>query len=385
MLAGRKRNAPEAGVSNSLLIGAANRIVSIWSELLGNGRWWTVAAAGPPGIARPCLREGLATQNLIIRHAVLRRAAVSMMPRRTYREWLRTNSREANPETLTDYLGEIRDEDWNAEFKRAENDIDYGVRRAVASLANHEGGELFIGVNDSDRALSGTRLRKVDLYSRLRQEGPREEWYTLDLAPLAVETTEVQLPDPEKRILVVEVRKSLLPGIVCDDNGKLSWYERLGNSDHELEPVDWVRRLRERKRGKLLLELYREYDGRVRSIPTVLNFVRIDPNLFHLPRYESARADGLVYTTLAEEDRRLLVDQAPPSPGSFSAPGILEKFLRDGAEIVFRAEREFEETGRLTEAVTGNDLRIHAMSLFPSDLSTFVSHVRRLGLLQETR
>ncbi len=136
-------------------------------------------------------------------------------------------------------------------------------------------------------------------------------------------------------------------------------------------------------RGRLLLELYREFDAKVRSIPTVLNFVQMDPELFHLPRYERARADGSIYSVLDEEDRGLLVTQAPQPAGGFSAPGILERFLREGARLVQYSGRELELKGQLTEAGTGNELRVFGMTILPGELRSFRSYLVRLGLMAE--
>lgn len=286
--------------------------------------------------------------------------------------------------SLSAYLAELHDEDWRSEFKSATNDINHGLREAVAALANHEGGELFLGIRDVDRGLEGTRLRKVDLPSRLRQEGTREDGFSLDLSPLAEQTTEVPLADPDRRVLVIEVRKALLPALIREDDETLAWYVRSGDSNRKLEPLEWVRRLGERSRGRLLLELYREYKGKVDSIPHILNFDRLDPEIFRLPRYEEARKDGSIYSLLTTADCTLLVArEASPQTGA-GGPGLLERYLREGRVLIDAAERELGDTGRLSEQLTGNALRVYAMNVFPPDVAMFRTYMLGLGVLSPT-
>lgn len=254
----------------------------------------------------------------------------------SYREFLRTSGNSnPSPENLEQYLRRIIDEDWHSEFKTVADPAlgDFGVRKAIASLGNHEGGELFIGVRDGDRALVGTGLRKVDLFGRLRQDGASESWYSLDLSPLATETTEVQLTNLEKRVLVVEVRRGALPSLVVSNGGNLAWYERSGNSDHELNAVEGIRSIRRFSRGKLLLDLYNEFREVVGTIPDTCwrgNF-NIERH-FSLPRFDNARANGEV-SVLSEEDRGFLIAR----PGQTVA-GILPRFLEAGRRIQHRVE-----------------------------------------------
>ena len=92
---------------------------------------------------------------------------VVSVPTPTYVSFLRARLEGANGTNLEEYLRAIPLEDWQAEFKSAVSDAaDFQLRKAVASLANWEGGELFIGVTDSERSLVGTPLEKDTLYRR---------------------------------------------------------------------------------------------------------------------------------------------------------------------------------------------------------------------------
>ena len=290
---------------------------------------------------------------------------------------------EASPTNLEEYLRTIPTEDWQAEFKSAVNDAaDFQLRKAVASLANREGGELFVGVADSDRHLVGTPLDKDTLYRRLSQAGPRGDWYILDLSPLVERTTEVPLSTGQTRVLVCEIRKAVLPGLVVDkDRGPL-WFERRGRSDHELTSYEAVEARRRFLRGKCLLELFTELRTAVGSIP---DFVQGDPltagaRYFRLPRFAALLSDGSVYSILEEADRDLLL-ATPPATAGYSAPGILQRFLDAGARLDETAARYGPEYN-LYNAVS-NDLR-SARHTQEASVGQFQSHLRSLGMLAAT-
>jgi hypothetical protein len=305
------------------------------------------------------------------------------MPPPTYVSFLRERLEEASPTNLEDYLRAISSEDWQAEFKSAVNDAaDFQLRKAVASLANREGGELFIGVTDSDRRLVGTPLDKDTLYRRLTQEGSRGDWYVLDLSPLVDRTTEVGLSTGPQRILVCEIRKAVLPGLVVDkDRGPL-WFERRGRSDHELTSYEAVEARRRFLRGKYLLELFTELQTAVGSIP---DFVQGDPlaagaRHFRLPRFAALLSDGSIYSILEERDRALLL-ATPAAKGGYSAPGILQRFLDAGVSLDETAARYGPEYN-LYNAVS-NDLR-SARHTQEASVGQFRDHLRSLGMLSVT-
>lgn len=263
-------------------------------------------------------------------------------------------------ESLQLYLGGLRDEDWQSEFKTyAEiSHGDFGVRRAIATLANHEGGEVFIGVRD-DRTIVGTTLRKEDLYARLIQPGTLEDWYSLDLRPLAVQTSEVLLSNDGKRVLIVEVGKGALPSVVASEDGNLEWWERSGNTSRKLSAVEGVRALRRFQRGRLLLELYREFRDAAGTIPDNSSRGHFDVDRhFRLPRFDEAQRCGDI-TWLTERDREYLVAQHPQLGTRLQAPGVLMRFLRAGQRIGRRI-RDHNELHRMDadwDVDVDNDLR----------------------------
>lgn len=298
----------------------------------------------------------------------------------TYYGFLRARGDAPSPASLEEYLRAIPTEDWGAEFKSAMNEsADFLLRRPVAALANHEGGEVFFGVTDS-RRLDGTPIRKDEFYRRLSQEGPRGDWYALDLSPLAYRTTEVAISE-ELGVLVVEVQKAVVPALVVDkDRGPL-WFERRGRSDHELTSYEAVEARRRFARGELLLQLYREYENTVRAIPDFPPSPGpVASRYFQLPRFASCREDGTISTVLTEEDRTLLlVGGANQQAGA--PPGILQRFLDAGVRIDVDAGRQTAAV--VTYQYVGNELR-EARRIFRGELGSFAQHLRTLGIPAST-
>ncbi len=299
----------------------------------------------------------------------------------TYREYLHANAVDETIDSLRSYVGTLPGEWWRSEFKTCSEDGTYVIRNPVAALANSRGGEVFVGVRDADQGLAGTRLRRADLPDRLRQSGVAEEWYSLDIFATVANVAEVTVPEVDRRILVVEVTKSLRPVLIVEADHSLNWLVREGGRNRALRGVEWVRRVWEHSRGKLLLELYREYESAVQAIPTILNFRDLAPDLFHLPRYESALADGTAYTTLDSADRRLLIVQDPQPSGGFAAPGLLNQFLREGARLRSIVERDVQANNWPTETLSGNELRVTQGTLIQHYLPSFRNYLRGLGLL----
>ena len=294
----------------------------------------------------------------------------------TYYEFLRARGDEPSKVNLEEYLLAIPTEDWGAEFKSATNAAtDFLLRRPVAALGNHEGGELFVGVTDT-RGLDGTGVRKDEVYRRLSQQGPRGDWYILDLAPIAFRTTEVPISE-ERRVLVVEVRKAVVPALVMDKERGPLWFERRGGSDHELTSYEAVEARRRFARGELLLQLYREYENAVRAIPDFPpNSGPVAQRYFQLPRFASCREDGTISTVLREEDRTLLLVAGANQQGG-AAPGLLQRYLDAGVRIDVDAGRQ--STGIVIYQYVGNELRV-ARDNFRRELGTFALHLQSLGV-----
>lgn len=302
--------------------------------------------------------------------------------------WLaRTDARDPTPENLSQYLLGIRNEDWGSEFKTAASTDrgTYQIRKAIASLGNHEGGEVFLGVRDSNRALDGTTIAKEELPRHLRQHGAQDDWYSIDLAPLAAWTTPVPLPEGHKRVLVVEVRKGLLPSMVVEDEGDLTWYERRANTDHALTGVEGVNARRRFAQGQLLLELYHEFRDAVLTLPDQpAGWAPNGPDHFALPRFEAARSSGEIYSVLSEEQQHYLVAQEPGSPTGFAVPGVLGRFVEAGRRVKRDVERHARATqGRLWEnwdVEAGNTIRIEREGQ-RHEVEQVASWLRALGVL----
>jgi hypothetical protein len=303
-----------------------------------------------------------------------------MPAERTYYEYLQSRGENPSRENLTAYLAAVPSEDWAAEFKSAVNEsADFLLRRPVAALGNHGGGEVFVGVSD-DRILVGTSLGKDEFYSRLSQAGPRGDWYMLDLSRLVSRTTPVPVGGG-RTALVVEVRRGVVPALVMDtDRGPL-WYERRGRTDHELTSYEAVEARRGFARGELLLQLYREFENAVRAIPDYpQQSGPVASRYFRLPRFTSCRGDGSVTSVLTEDDRNLLLVAAANATGP-SGPGMLQAFLDKGERIDNDAIRQSPNT-QLYHYL-GNELRV-ARGQLRGEVTRFAEYLTTLGVPVET-
>ncbi|MDG6950061.1 MAG: putative DNA binding domain-containing protein [Nitrososphaerota archaeon] len=296
-----------------------------------------------------------------------------------YGDYLVASKQGPGPSSLAAYLANITGEDWGAEFKRAALDGDYQLRKAVASLGNHGGGELFVGVED-DKRITGTALTVDTFYSRLCQRGPTADWYTLDLSTLVESTREIGLSDPSRRVLVALVRVSLLPGLVVNATGELVWYERRGRSDHTLLPQEWVESIRRFERGKLLLELYREFAAAVSTIPQFTYGQPVAATHFSLPRYDTARRDGSIFTVLTAADQDYLHTSIRTDEAGFAAPGLLARYLLDGTRLD-RQIADYKQSGlKQWDSGPSQELRV-AAEVWKKEVTRFRTYLEGLGVL----
>lgn len=294
----------------------------------------------------------------------------------TYRGSLGGNP--ATPASLAHYLRGIQTEEWNAEFKHAAEGGDYQIRKAIASMGNRAGGEVFIGVRDSDRTIVGTTMNRDALYAVLGQRGTPGEWYAVDLVPSILLTTEVQLSDPGKWAIVAEVRRAVFPGLVVEDDGTLTWYERRGGTDHRLTAYEGVEARRRYERGKLLMELYYEYRSAVIVIPEYLSEQGpVGPRFFSLPRFKSALADGTFYSTLTAEDRALLLVSDLAGPNQPGSPGLLRRFIKAGE--VADAQSGLYPTPHEVNGALEQSLRTEKRNV-ARELVQFENYLRSLGV-----
>lgn len=309
----------------------------------------------------------------------------------TYLEYVKTKDLKLDESSLRQFLDTVVKEDSNAEFKSASQDSDFQVRKAVASLGNRFGGEVFVGVTDPELKLEGTSLTEDAILSRLRQQVIPGPWFSVDVSLLVIQTRSVPLTDPTKRVIVVEVRRGLLPTLVVDekgtygDPGNLIWFRRHGRSDRKLTAYEGVEARREYARGALLLELYREFETVTRSIPLAPPWGRpVAKAYFSLPRYEGSRRDGSFYSSLAPEDFDILLARPTGDPNSQWTPGILPRLIATGE----RLDRNVEgfQTAYVSgknpdwEVVVGNDVR-QAAGQARTDCEQLANHLVALGLL----
>jgi hypothetical protein len=319
-------------------------------------------------------------------------------PTGTYLEFVRTNGLKIEEQSLRQYLDTVVKEDANAEFKAATQDSAFQVRKAVASIGNRFGGEVFVGIPDlsfggsgAAPKFEGTDLTEDVLLDRLRQRVPPGPWFSVDASMLVVQTRSVQLADPTKKVIIVEVRRGLLPTLVVDekgtfgDPGSLIWFRRHGRSDRKLTAHEGVEARREYARGGLLLELYREYEIVTRSIPLNPPWgAPVAKAYFSLPRYEGARGDGSFYSDLAPADLDVLLARPTGDSNSQWSPGILPRLIGTGERLDRRVESfQTATTGGKNpdwEVVVGNDVR-GAAGQARTDCEQFANHLIGLGLL----
>ncbi|MGP8075648.1 MAG: helix-turn-helix domain-containing protein [Thermoplasmata archaeon] len=282
----------------------------------------------------------------------------------TYVTFFREKNLKVDEASLRQYLDSVLDEDANAEFKTATDDVDFQFRKAVASIGNRHGGEVFVGVKDPGHQLSGTGLTEDQLNDRLRQKVLPGDWYSVDLSTLIIQTTSVPLSIPDKRVIVAEVRPGLFPCLVVDedgaygDRGGLIWFRRHGRTDRRLTAYEGVEARRSYQRGKLLLELFREFETTVRMIPSGSHGGSpVARAYFSLPRYDAARADGSLYSVLEKSDIEYLVASRPNDQTGFGEPGLLPRFIATG-EMLDREIDRFRNAGNTAwSGGPDNDLR----------------------------
>lgn len=310
---------------------------------------------------------------------------------RTYLEFVRSKGLSLDESSLGQYLETVVKEDTNAEFKSARTGSDFQVRKAIASIGNRFGGEVFVGVTEPDLKMEGTALTEDALLNRLRQQVIAGRWFSVDVSLLVAQTRSVPLRDPAKRVIIVEVRRGLLPTLVVDENGshgepgRLLWFRRHGRSDRSLTAYEGVEARKEYARGELLLGLYREFEIVTRSIP-------LSPPLgapvarayFSLPRYDGSRLDGSFYSELAPEDIDVLLARPTGDPNSQWSLGILPRLIAVG-ERLDRSVASFQEASSRGdkpdwEVQVGNDVRTEA-SRARSDCDQFANHLVALGLI----
>jgi len=233
----------------------------------------------------------------------------------TFRDWL--GKREPTAPVLQEYLASLGQEWLRTELKAATEDVDFGLRRAVAALHNTRGGNVFVGVRN-DRTIAGTavsveRLRQVLAQSRI--DPPNDACIT-DLTSAVNAFLVVQ--DGEVRVVVIEVIRTGKAALLIDENGAFQLCYRRGDETLEADPgkvIDWFRATR---REEILVTVYRELKALSRRIRRWNYFPDLpDPAL---PYLASCMADGTLYRFLSDDDLLAIIGgtrdaQEGPAPG----------------------------------------------------------------------
>lgn len=203
--------------------------------------------------------------------------------------------RPKDPAALSDYIHEAgSNEGWKSEFKASTVDVDYGVREAVCALANAQGGEVFVGVDDKG-AVVGTPVTAQKLNATLRQgTPPAGDWFITDLLTVCPEITVVSFPSGDRWAYVIEVRPPDLPTFV-GKNGGWAMVTRSGSDTLSLDGYQSILWFKQERRGTILRGCYAELstymgqlsvfrglpDGLPERLPFLTNVLE-DPSLSRL-------------------------------------------------------------------------------------------------------
>ena len=217
------------------------------------------------------------------------------------------NGRTPNRELVEEYLA--RTEEWTGvEFKRADKASDFGLRKAVSALANAQGGEVWIGVDESQRRARGTDMDPDSISKVLTQEG------VSGLFPVVTDLRRT-IPGPplsvavgnSRRAYCLEIRPPGGPCLVKDSSGTWVMFKREGRESKPLDAAGILRESRRMDRAKMLRQVYTEYRDAVR---THLRDPRsqLPPDPDPMPRFRELRQDGSWESLATESDRGLISD-----------------------------------------------------------------------------
>lgn len=172
---------------------------------------------------------------------------------------------EPSEALLRQYLG-TRGEWVAREFKRADQPSDFGLRIAVAAFANTDGGDVFLGVEDSGNPV-GSPVDAAEISRVLQQTGaPSRVGYITNLVKVVKEPRRVALSSGSPVYWIDVVAQGILVAVVKSD-GTLGLYNRPGAESDEVRGFDSIDLFRDKTRARLLVALYLEFRRIVRSIP----------------------------------------------------------------------------------------------------------------------
>lgn len=185
--------------------------------------------------------------------------------------------REPDDNSLRQYLA-TRGEWIAREFKRADRPSDFGLRIAVAAFANTDGGDVFLGVEDSGNPV-GTPVDPAEISRVLEQTGaPSRNGYLTNLMKVVKDPRRISVASGLSVYWIDVAAQGMLVAVVKSD-GSLGLYNRPGAESDEVRGFDAIDVFRNKTRARLLFALYSECRRIVRSIPqhyTVPNQVRED-------------------------------------------------------------------------------------------------------------
>jgi Putative DNA-binding domain len=157
--------------------------------------------------------------------------------------------------------------EWIAlEFKRAGQGSDFGLRIAVAAFANTEGGDLFLGVDDTGSPV-GSAVDPAEISRVLSQAGaPVRDGCITDLVRVVKDPRRIPLSNGLAVYWIDVIPQGLLAAVVRSD-GTLGLYTRPGAESDEVRGFDAIDLFRKRTRARMLVALFLEFRRVVRAIP----------------------------------------------------------------------------------------------------------------------
>ena len=217
------------------------------------------------------------------------------------------NGRAANRELVEEYLE--RTEEWTGvEFKRADKASDFGLRKAVSALANAQGGEVWVGVDESLRRATGTDMDPDSISKVLTQEEVRgplpvvtDLRRTISVSPISVDVGN------NRRAYCLEVRPPGVPCLVKEDAGTWAMFKREGRESKLLDAVGVLRESRRIDRASMLRQVYTEFRDAVRT-HLINPRSQQPPDPDPMPRFRELRRDGSWESLATASDRSLLSD-----------------------------------------------------------------------------
>jgi hypothetical protein len=175
--------------------------------------------------------------------------------------------REPDEPLLRQYLS-TRGEWVAREFKRADQPSDFGLRIAVAAFANSDGGDVFLGVEDSGNPV-GTPVDPAEISRVLQQTGARSRDGSItNLVRVVKDPRRIALSSGPPVYWIDVVAQGILVGVVKTD-GTLGLYIRPGAESDEVRGFDAIELFRTKTRPRLLVTLFSEFRRIVRAIPQI--------------------------------------------------------------------------------------------------------------------